>query len=318
MSSASIERDYAMDDLQMLQRAQIFHDGFVVDENDFENNFPMFADPYATQFQLAINAADAIPTAVSVQLDIKVITETLNDAVTAGLAQLQKLYTYVELIWKSKAKNDQFGRQYYSKLNRSQTKTKELLELAHEKAELVSNKPKLIAMGYSQAMIDGLAAARDDIHVLNKEQESMIADQKTKSEVRITAYNEVWDYMHTINRASKVVFADNPARLDYYLLYPSASESLPKPQNLNAVPDPQDPFIAILTWEPVPGATSYKIYFSEMPLGQPSGTFGEILMVNGVTIANVPIVSGKENYWKIKAYGGGLTSTYSNEVNLPG
>lgn len=35
-----IERDYTLDDLQMLQRAQVFHNNFVVDKAAFVADFP--------------------------------------------------------------------------------------------------------------------------------------------------------------------------------------------------------------------------------------------------------------------------------------
>lgn len=314
MSISLVERAYDMDDLQMLQRAQVFHDGFIDDKAAFEAAFPMFADPFAADFQTAITDADAIPTGESVMLDIKVVTEQLNNSVALGMEKLQKLYTYVEMIWNSKARNDQFGRQSYSKLNRSQSKTKELLELAHEKAEQGTNKPQLIAAGFTQADIDGLLAQSNLINGLNRQQESMIADQKTKSDIRVTAYNGVWEYMQKLNKASKVVFVNSPARLDFYLLYPSSSSSLPKPQNLTVAPDAQNPQEAVLTWDPVPGAMTYKVYYSERALGQPSGTFAQIDEVTGTNMAVVPIVANRSNYWKIKAYGGGLSSAYSNEV----
>lgn len=41
-----------------------------------------------------------------------------------------------------------------------------------------------------------------------------------------------------------------------------------------------------------------------------------IVEVSGATGTQVPIVSAKRNYWKIRAYGGGLVSRYSDEVWL--
>ena len=57
----SINRAYTKDDLQMMQQAQVFHDLFVVDQLAFSTAFPKFLTPYETNFQTAIDDADAIP-----------------------------------------------------------------------------------------------------------------------------------------------------------------------------------------------------------------------------------------------------------------
>jgi hypothetical protein len=38
--SDQLERDFTMDDLQMLQRAQVFHNNFVADQATFVADFP--------------------------------------------------------------------------------------------------------------------------------------------------------------------------------------------------------------------------------------------------------------------------------------
>lgn len=316
--SEQIEREYDMDDLAMLERAQVFHDNFVADQATFVADFPYMATPFETDFQTAIDTADAIPSAQEVEGEISEVTFDLNEQLPLGRKALQKLYTYVDLVWPKGQKDSSFGRSKYEKARNSQVKMKELLEQGHRQADKASNKAALLAAGYTQAAIDELETIMTAIDTLNREQENLLSERGDKTYERISAYNAVWDYMKKINSASKVTFVDNPAKINQYLLYPTSSQSLPKPQNLQVAPDPQDPQNAVLTWNMVQGATSYHIYWSSVPLGQPSGTFNEVGQTNGETIFITPIGPGTENYWKIKAFGGGLSSAFSDEVNWAG
>ncbi|GAB5466146.1 MAG: hypothetical protein Kapaf2KO_15820 [Candidatus Kapaibacteriales bacterium] len=309
-----IERDYTIDDLQMLQRAQVFHNNFVADQAAFVADFPHLATPFETEFQAAIDAADAIPSGAEVDAEIADVTFDLNEQLPLGRKALQKLYTYVELAWPKGNKNNSFGRNKYEKARNSQLKMKELLEQAHRQAEVATNKTALLAAGYTQAAIDELQTIETAIDTLNAQQEDMLAGRFEKTYNRITAYNTVWGFMQQINKASKVTFEDNLAKIEMYLLYPTSSQSLPKPQNLQMAPKTGNPEIAVLTWEPVAGAVTYKVYFSETALGQPSGSFAEIGDVEGAVMYEAPIVQGRENWWRIRAYGGGLVSAYSDIV----
>jgi hypothetical protein len=310
--------EFNMDTLQMLQRAQVFHNAFVIDQADFVADFPDLDNPFAADFQTAIDNADAIPSGAEVDAEIAVKTEELNAKLPLAQKALQKLYMYVEITWNSKARENEFGRNKYVKARNSQVRMKELLELAHRRAEVAANKTALLAKGYTQLAIDELKVIETEIDTLNAEQEDMMSARLVKTEDRVKAFNMVWEYMQSINKASKVTFADSPAKIEQYLLYPTSSQSLPKPQNLAATLDGVDPTTANLTWDVVPGADTYKVYYSEVNTGQSSGTYAEITEVDGANFVQLPVVPAKRNYWKIKAYGGGLVSAYSDEVWLEG
>lgn len=312
--SKDIEREYDIDDSAMMERAQLFHDNFEIDKADFTTLFPTLADPFNADFQALIDAADAIPSGSAVDSQIAVVTENLNNAMDAGRKAIQVLYTYAQMRWNSKVKSDEFGKSKYGKMKRSQTKLPELIEEALEAYAQGTNAAELLEQGYTQAMADDLQAKGELIETLNRDQEVMKSARGGKTETRVKAFNAVWGEMKKINKASKVVYADSPAGIEKYLLYQTVSQSLPKPQNLTAQPDVTDPAIANLIWDVVAGATDYKVYFSEVNLGEPSDTFAEILEVSGINGAQVPLLPNKRNYWKIKAFGGGLSSAYSDEV----
>lgn len=316
-STQPIQKDFSMDYNDMLERAQVFHDSFVVDKATFTAAFPHLADPFADDFQDDIDAADAIPSGAEVDSEISVITEQLEAQLALGRKALQKLFTYADIVWDSVAKTNTFGKNRYGKSRTSQIKMKELLETAHRKATEVTNQAALIAGGYTLADIAELATIRDAIDDLNAEQEDMKAARGEKTEQRIIAYNKVWGYMMKINQASKVVFVDSPAKLSEYLLYPTVHHELPKPTGLAAVQRPLEPLIADLSWDTDVDADYYKVYVSVVNTGAPSGTFTE---TGGEASSpfEAPLTSGKRNYWKIRAFNDTQSSDYSDEVWLEG
>lgn len=313
--SESVEREYDIEDLLMLERAQVFHDNFVDDKAAFTADFPHLADPFAGDFQAAIDAADAIPLSSTVEAQIAVVTEQLNDQMPLGRKALQKLYTYVELVWNSKARDNEFGRNKYEKARSSQVKMKELLELANAAAEVPANKTELLAAGYTQAAIDELLTIMTAIDTLNAQQEKLLSGRGVKTETRIKAYNAVWDFMKQINKASKVTFEDSPAKIEQYLLYPTSHTSLPKVQNLAAVLDGGPPLNAMLSWNVSEGATDYEIQRSAVALGQPAGSFIPLVTVQNTQYSDI-VSANQSYYYRVRAINASLTGAWSDVAQL--
>jgi hypothetical protein len=106
--SDQVQRNYIIDDLMMLQRAQVFHDAFVIDQPLFEADLGMFAAPFAADFQASIDASDAIAPASVVDGEIVYVTNLLNAQLPLGRKALQKLYNYVDIVFNNKAKDREF------------------------------------------------------------------------------------------------------------------------------------------------------------------------------------------------------------------
>lgn len=310
-----IVREFTMEDLLMLERAQVFHNAFLTDDADFIAAFPLFTLPFATDFQAAIDAADAIPSGYEIDAQIAVVTEDLNQILILGQKALQKLYTYVDLTWTNKKMYNVFGRSKYEKARNSDLKMKELLELAHRQAEITENKTPLLATGYTQADIDELGAISDSIDAKNAEQEDMMANRGKLTQERVVALNNVWNFMKQINKASKVVFVDNPAKIELYLLYPTSYSSLGKVQNLSAVLDGGPPLKAILGWDFVTGGIDYEVERSAVPLGMPEGAFVPIVTVQDNNYTDL-IGGGESLYYRVRTKNATLTGAYSDVFRL--
>ena len=159
-----IKRDYQKDDLDMMEQAQVFHDTFVNDKADFIAAFPMFADPFAANFQTQITSADTLATDAEVVQAISIITEQIETKMELARKAMQKLFVYVKVAFNdSQAMLRAFGKGDYTKAYQSAMKMKELLEKANRQAEIAANKAVLIAAGYTQGDIDELEDIMEEI-----------------------------------------------------------------------------------------------------------------------------------------------------------
>lgn len=265
-----ILRDYTMDDLLMMEKAQVFHDNFIVDKLSFTTAFPGLVDPFAANFQTAINTADAIPPDSEVVQQIAVLTEQLEVQMEVARKAIQKLFVYVKVAFNdSQAYLKLFGKSQYDKARTNQLRMKELLEKANRQANLAANKAPLIAAGFTQVMIDGLLTIMNAIDAANSTQEDAKSERYKKTEDRVKAYNTVWGFMVRISEASKVVYVDSPAKLAEYLLYPSSSNLPHKVQNLQ---------YTVLThtasWDAAENAVLYElVYKTNGPIGNWLGAY---------------------------------------------
>jgi hypothetical protein len=177
-----------------------------------------------------------------------------------------------------------FGNKVFQKHRTSQLKMKEILALAHSKAEDADYKQALIDEGFKQERIDELETLRAGLDEANLQQEGMKTSRPVISQDRVRNLNAVWDYLLTLNKASKVVFEEDYARQRLYLLYPERGSNTPANEALIS-----GVVIDINTLMPIVGA-SVKVYAPNDP-----GNFIEVFTnENGYYEIAVPLPQATE------------------------
>lgn len=219
-----LKRMYVTNDIDMLVRSQVILNAFIQKKALFVASFPHLADPFADEFQVAIDEADALPFSDEVNGEISNIVEELKMKMVIAQRNLQILFNYVKVGWESKAKLNEFGKNKYQNARSSYSKMIDLLELAFITAEETNNKTVLLNIGYSQSQIDELNTLANEIDALLLQLNELKSNRYVLTEQRIKAYNTVWEFMKRVNKASKVVFVDNPAMTKTFLLYPTSKK----------------------------------------------------------------------------------------------
>ena len=97
------------------------------------------------------------------------------------------------------------------------------LEQAHAQATTEPYVTELAAKGFLASDATNLQTIANEIRTRNNLQENAKVNRPVSTQDRIVQYNSVWSQVKEINLASKVVYADNPAKLEQYMLYPNSS-----------------------------------------------------------------------------------------------
>jgi len=222
------QRKFLIGDLEMLEKSQVFLNAFIKEKAIFVAKFPNLTDPFADEFQVAIDFADSLPSSYEINTLISVAVEKLRKKMALAQKDLQILFNYVNIGWESVAKMNEFGKNKYLKARENYGKMIELLELAYNTAQESENKAVLLNVGYSQVQIDELNTLANELDAMIMQLNEMKSNRFVLTEERITAMNNVWTYMKRLNKASKVVFVDNPAMLKLFLLYPTSHSKAKK------------------------------------------------------------------------------------------
>jgi hypothetical protein len=245
----------------VLSQAYLFHSGLVRDLALFTAYSPLFNAAYASDFLDLIEDAGELPTNEEDLNNQVILTNDVESKMEDARLLYRKLISYVNLKW---GKNDSvlraFGNNLYEKARKSVKSMINLLELANRAAESAKYKVDLIALGFTQLDITELLTLSQDLNEVYNNQQEFIQLSSDRAEVRVVAFNKVWDVMVQINFASKQVYIDSPALIEYYLLYPEG----PGPGSLTA-PTGLEFVLANMTlrWTAVNNATSYSAEISD-------------------------------------------------------
>jgi hypothetical protein len=251
-----IDKKFSKSFDECLQQAYLFYDGFLIDAADFSVASPLFAPPFASDFLADIEYADDLPTNEDDLNEQTLFTQAVEETMESAREHYRKLLLYINFAWPNdKAIAKAFGSNLYEKARNNTLKLINLLQDSYNDVNSITYKTHLIAAGFVQADIDLLGNLADDLTTKNRAQEKFMRLSFKRSEARIVAFNKVWDTMVKLSDASKVIFKDSPAKVEYYLLYPETPTSNPPGVPvLNYAPQG-------FSWAEVPTATSYQLEY---------------------------------------------------------
>lgn len=242
---------------EALTQAYLFHSEFVLDLALFTAFSPSFDADFASDFLDLITAADSIPTNQEDLNNQVILSTAVEDQMVIARAIYQELLVYVGIAFpNSETALLAFGNNMYDKARLLPQKMMNLLQLAHRNADSTTYKTALIAAGFLQTDIDSLTTIETELNTRYNAHKDYMQHTYSRTEERAMAFNAVWDVMVRINAASKIVFKDSPAKIEFYLLYPETTPigSLTAPENFTF-----DAENLIFSWDSVQNATSYEL-----------------------------------------------------------
>ncbi|MBM2815222.1 MAG: hypothetical protein HW421_1984 [Ignavibacteria bacterium] len=241
---------------------------------------------------------------VKIEVDTKTV---LRDTITL---KVQRISGYLEQNWGNTS--GQYKRLGIAGLQK--LKENDFLFRAREVVRVATEYlADLTPIGLTQAQLDALTADATSFEGKIQSVSDAKATRDAKTHERIEKGNELYGYAVTYSKVGKLIWENvNEAKYNDYIIYETSHPGLPKPQNLTAILNPVDSDIT-LSWDLVPEATEYDVFYSIVDLGAPSGVYN---LLNTFTLPpqDIPSVSNKRNYFKLKAKNETQTSDYSDEA----
>jgi len=216
MSKKILRLYFGITDPEMLTGAETLRELFENDQAQFLNSDPSFDNAFKNDWDAKIDSARHAPSDDAANNNIGVANYDLIKAWNACKQHFQDSKYYIRKAFPDKAKQNQFGFNDYRIMSRNPRKVTGFMDLFHYTAE--ANKVALIAQGYTQAKIDLIETLCENFRTAMRAKQKVKKDRFTQTHDRTTKMNDVWKMLQEVNRASKSIFRNNPAKRQQYLL----------------------------------------------------------------------------------------------------
>jgi hypothetical protein len=215
----------------VITKAQSMQPQFEADLPEFTAFNPWFTGEVNARLieETAIGLADYSESSHTAEIVTQ--TEKIAGLLTQSGKSYQKLMYYVENgLGDTKAVMDTFGRSRYEKARRSEKEMVSLLKQAVTAASQEEFAIGLAAAGMPASLTTDLEELADILATADGKQEMLKKQQLLITSERIALFNSIWDILSRISSASKIIYAEDPARLAIYQLYDSSSSDNEQPE----------------------------------------------------------------------------------------
>jgi hypothetical protein len=225
-------RRFSMTFDDVITKAQSVQPQFELDLPLFTNFNPWFTEAVNTLLRTEMAAGISDFSESSHTAEIETQTELIAQLLNQSGKKYQKLIYYVENgLGTSKAVSDTFGRSRYEKARKSEKEMVSLLNQATTAANHDDYKLQLATAGMPLTLPTDLTSLAAELTTADGKQEMLKKQQLLVTSQRIELFNSIWDKLSRISSASKIIFAEDPARLAIYQLYDSSGSTPEEPEN---------------------------------------------------------------------------------------
>ena len=210
-------RIYTGSDADMIQASRVMHGLFVEDKIAFINFDGGFIDPFAENWLQKIEAGnDVVQDSLYLSGQIE-LTKNVELKMNECREYFQMMKYFIEKAFPNRKEIwTQFGVNDYEKARVSETKMIQFLGMLQKTAAEFSI--DLIAAGFNQEKIDKIALLQTDLINADYEQEMSKKKRPAVTQERIEKLNECFQFMQKVSKAGKIIFANNRAKFDQYLM----------------------------------------------------------------------------------------------------
>ncbi|MBI4944860.1 MAG: hypothetical protein HY840_00505, partial [Bacteroidetes bacterium] len=239
-----------------------------------------------------ITNADALPSDETVEDELMQLSATVEEKMELCRHKFQGAKFFIEKTFPDNfAVQNEFGYDDYEGARQNQAKMIGFMENFYRVAK--KYKVKLIAKNYTMPMIDEIGTLRDALRTADNDQEAFKSGRPVLTQDRIIILNACWIETLKVCSAGKIIFHNNLAKYNQYLL-PDSGGTVP-------TPPPALALITLTTDQTILQAIILKIAGNALATGteQFKIAFGDGNETIG-TLAN------------------GILASYPHDYNIPG
>ena len=212
-----LARAYGVKDTTVLQSANVMLSFFV----DYQAEFVAFdadlATPFEEAWQVAIDNCNAHLNDETIRDQLQQRTHEVKAAIKACKHKFMTTKYFVRKAFPNDpAALKVFGFDTFREVSRKQLDLIQFMDVFH--AEAADRAAELNAAGYSNADIAEIGDLHQALVDANLAQESFKGARGTKTEERKRAYNALWEIMQLVNRVSRLIYKDDPAKKKQFQL----------------------------------------------------------------------------------------------------
>jgi hypothetical protein len=211
---------------EMLQQNNLMQSHFADDQAEFITKTPDLDDAFLTEWKkttILLDDTEKDDDYIDTQL---LMTQTLDESMEKGRDLLQTVFFYVERAFPGKkAEAGYFGKDRYEVARKTPLKLVELMNKCAEAASEAEYLDKLTVKGLNSQTIDDLKDTAVNIKTNFEKRDKYISNRKKITEERNQILNKIWGFMSSVSDASKLVYKNDYAKFQQYVLYKTKAKT---------------------------------------------------------------------------------------------
>jgi len=230
--SEKVVRLFRKSDEEVLQQSDVLMDSFLANKSQFVERFSDLADPFALEWATATTTARELPSDYETVNEQAKATQNMKTLMQQGRNLFQAVMLYTQLAFPDdQAVLQLFGQPQYHGVRNNHLKLPVLLRSTFTQVSKPEYKTALLAKGMKEAEIALLDSLAEAIIAQGNVQQNAKKARLLATNQRIAAMNVVWKKMALVCQCAKLVFQDDAAKYNLFLLSDGKSQAKEKIAN---------------------------------------------------------------------------------------
>ncbi|MCB9191087.1 MAG: carboxypeptidase regulatory-like domain-containing protein [Flavobacteriales bacterium] len=218
-----LKRKFNVSDLYMLEFSKTMRTHFIDEQAQFAAFDADFTSPFENDWLSAIDAAEAILPDEVIKDQLQQLTADVEQAMEKCRTKFQVSKYFIDKAFgNSVAIRNEFGYNDYDRNRQGQLTLLQFMQTFFKTATKYA--AELAAVGFDAAAVAEIDLLAKTLNDANIAQEKFKGTRQLTTEERIQQHNKVWDITVRVSRAGKIIFMNDPAKYQLFLL-PASSES---------------------------------------------------------------------------------------------